>query len=46
MPHEPAVNSYGDAVERSEGPASARRRRRERPTHQGTRARPADMTTA
>lgn len=31
------IRSYGDAVWRSEGPASARRRRRERPTHQSMR---------
>ena len=33
-------HQFGEASGRYEGPASARRRRRERPTHQGTRARP------
>lgn len=38
--------AFGDAVARSEGPASARRHRRERPTHQGTRAGPGKHASA
>jgi len=34
-------HGYGDAIARYEGPASARRQRRSRPTHASVRVRPA-----